>query len=291
MAADSGDHDGSAIELPLRVTALVLLLDPALHLGDRLPIGALALIALLFPRALRSPLVWLAQALLQARRIGPDWMLADNHLYLALWWLLAIAIALLTPRAKQSLTVSARALVGLAFAFAVLWKAVLSPDFVDGRFFEWTFLLDGRFQPAVALATGAPLELFEHNEAQVRELAHSILLGTPSSAHLQSPARLELLARALAAWTLAIEGYVALSFLWPRADWLARSRDAALLAFCVSTYAVATVAGFGWLLLAIGLAQVKETRSALRLCYVGALIAVMAFAQIPWVEWLAGALG
>ena len=33
---------------------------------------------------------------------------------------------------------------------AVLWKAVLSPDYVDGRFFRVTLLTDERFADAVA---------------------------------------------------------------------------------------------------------------------------------------------
>jgi hypothetical protein len=43
--------------------------------------------------------------------------------------------------------------------------------------------------------------------------------------------------------TLAGEAAIALVFLVPVPAWL---REAALLAFCVGTYAIAPVAGFGW---------------------------------------------
>ena len=41
---------------------------------------------------------------------------------------------------------NARALIGLAFAFAVLWK-LLSPDYLDGRFFRVALVEDHRLEP------------------------------------------------------------------------------------------------------------------------------------------------
>jgi hypothetical protein len=46
---------------------------------------------------------------------------------------LAAAIGL-RPRAAASLTTISRQLIGFAFACAVVWKLLLSPDFIDGRF-------------------------------------------------------------------------------------------------------------------------------------------------------------
>ena len=107
------------------------------------------------PRALRTPAVWAAVAALVAVRIADDWPLADNHIYLLAYWALAIALALraLDVSATLAATMS-RWLLGLAFAFAVLWKALLSPDFLDGRFFRVTLLTDPRFAEAALLIGG-----------------------------------------------------------------------------------------------------------------------------------------
>ena len=77
------------------------------------------------------------------------WPLSDNHIYLLAYWCLAIGLALsgaapaATLSSEQPLACSAR-----AFAMAVLWKAVLSPDYIDGRFFRVTLLTDERFADA-----------------------------------------------------------------------------------------------------------------------------------------------
>ena len=64
-----------------------------------------------------------------------------------------------------------------------------------------------------------------------------------------------------------MEAAVALTFLWPLGRGPSRLRDATLLVFCALTYAVATVEGFAWLLLAMGLAQ--TTGDGWRRAYVG----------------------
>jgi hypothetical protein len=66
----------------LRLTAVALLLRP---MGPWFVAPFLllaAILALLFPRALRSPLLWGAVAILVTIRIADDWPLADNHIYL-----------------------------------------------------------------------------------------------------------------------------------------------------------------------------------------------------------------
>jgi hypothetical protein len=60
---------------------------------------------------------------------------ADNHIYLLAYWCLVLFLVLNVPAParQRALALNARWLIGLAFLFAILWKAVLSPDFVDGR--------------------------------------------------------------------------------------------------------------------------------------------------------------
>lgn len=54
------------------------------------------------------------------------------------------------------------------------------------------------------------------------------------------------------------------------------------------TYAFAPVAGFGWLLAAMGLAQCGVGARALRRLYVGAFMLVLVYAEVPWASLLAG---
>lgn len=115
---------------------------------------AVALLMLVVPRLLRHPLAWGVVTFLITIRIAADWPLADNHIYLLCYWSLAIALALRSPSVSSTLAFSSRWLVGVACVFAVLWKAVLSPDFLDGRFFRVTFLTDPRFDAVAQLIGG-----------------------------------------------------------------------------------------------------------------------------------------
>jgi hypothetical protein len=63
-------------------------------------------------------------------------------------------------------------------------------------------------------------------------------------------------------------------------------RDAILLTFCVTTYAVATVAGFGWLLLALGVAQCEPGRRKTQLSYLIVFALILFYREVPWVTQL-----
>ena len=67
-------------------------------------------------------------------------------------------------------------------------------------------------------------------------------------------------------------------------------RHLLLLLFCVVTYAFAPVAGFGWLLLTMGLAGCGSEQGWLRSVYIAAWCLVLLYDEIPWsgllVEWL-----
>ena len=119
------------LETALRLTAIALLLRPMGPWFVRPVILGLAALVLVSPRLLRTPAVWAAAAALVALRNADDWPLADNHIYLIVYWTLAIALALRAADVAPALATTSRWLLGLAFAFAVLWKAVLSPDFLD----------------------------------------------------------------------------------------------------------------------------------------------------------------
>src|SRR5262245_25299350 len=119
--------DAGAADLPLRLTAIILLLRPfdVWWVSGFVLIGAG--LSLLFERIRRTPITWVALSALIGARIAAVWPLSDNHIYLLAYWCLAIGLALATRAAADTLAASSRWLLAAAFSFAVLWKAVLSP--------------------------------------------------------------------------------------------------------------------------------------------------------------------
>ena len=265
------------VALALRLTLLEILLRPAAAWPLRTALLVLAGVALVHGRLLLAPLTWLLTAALAGLRLVVDWPLADNHAYLLAYWCLAVALAALVPDAHRSLASSARWLAGLAFAFAVLWKAFLSPDYLDGRFFRVTLIQDERFADVAMLLGGlSPDELAEDRE---------YLQPLPDGAELVDarvlvePPAFRRLASALTWGGLALEALVAAAFLLPAPRVV---RHAALLLFCVTTYAFAPVAGFGCLLLVLGLAQTTADEPRTRALYVAAFFLVLTYAEAPW---------
>jgi hypothetical protein len=270
------------VDVALRLTAIALLLRPMGAWFVRPTILATAVLMLIFPRVLRHPLAWGAITLLIAIRIATDWPLADNHIYLLCYWALAVALALRTVRVSSTLAFTSRWLLGLAFAFAVLWKAFLSPDFLDGRFFRVTFLTDPRFDAVAQLIGGLSQEQLEANRAALDPLPDGVRLLNPQV--VEDPTRLRVLAGVSTFGILALETVVALSMLVPATSLVEIARHTALLLFCGITYAFAPVAGFGWLLLVMGLVQVEPQQVWLRRAYVAMFLAVLFYDEVPWAE-------
>jgi hypothetical protein len=274
--------DAAYFDAALRLSAIALLLRPMGSWLVRPAILAVAVLVLIFPRLLRSSLMWGALAVFTAIRIAEDWPLADNHIYLLGYWLLAIALSLRTSDALATLAVTSRWLVGLAFAFAVLWKAVLSPDFVDGRFFRVTLLTDPRFGAVAQLIGGLSREELDANRQVLALLPDGAeLLDAPV---VHEPVRLRMLATASTFGILALEAAVALFMLASSAWTSVRWRHAVLLLFCGITYAFAPVAGFGWLLLVMGLAQVEPRQIWFGRAYIAAFVVVIFYDEFPWAD-------
>jgi hypothetical protein len=270
----------SHLEIPLRLTAIALLLRPMGPWFVRPVILAAAALVLVFPRALRTPAVWAALSALVAVRIADDWPLADNHIYLLAYWALAIALSLRAPDISLALSTTSRWLLGLAFAFAVLWKVLLSPDFLDGRFFRVTLLTDPRFAEAAMLIGGLSDKDLEANRRALAPLPDGAELAEPPA--VIEPARLRALA-VVSTWGIVLlEAGVAVMMLaapGAMASWL---RHALLLTFCLVTYAFAPVAGFGWLLLVMGAAQTDAPDVWQRRAYVAVYLAVLFYSEVPW---------
>ena len=274
------------MELALRVFLLVLLLDASLFWFQRLPLQIACGLGLLLPALARDARFWAGVTLLTAWPLVWNWPFSDNHDYLRAFAALSVALALGARDPAGSLRTSARLLIGATFCFATLWKLALSPDFVDGTFFRVTLLADPRFHDLAVLAAGASWETLDAFDAALREFLAGRPGGWPGS--FVEPPGLRPLALALTLYTGAIEAAIAAAFLWPR---LARYRNALLIAFGASTFAFATVRGFGWLLMTLGVAQCEADERRARVGYLATLFAIEAYRSVPWSRMLIDALG
>ena len=242
---------------------------------------ALAVAGLVAPGVAASALFWAALAALAALRVALDWPMSDNHGYLLAIWCSALAVACADARPRAVLARNARLLIGIAFALATLQKA-FSPDYLDDTFFRWAFAADGRFEELGRLLGRGADDLDRTRDWLVRRgpANRRRPRARPSSRRRRSarprppsPGRRSLL-----------EGAVALAFLAPRASSLARLRDPALLVFCAGTYAIAPVAGFGWILIAMGVAQSESPRW--RALYLAAYALLIFHREVPWLAFL-----
>jgi hypothetical protein len=272
----------ATLDLPLRLSLLYLLLFPGVLWTERWPRILLGAGGLLLPELARRPVFWGVAAVVCGLPLIEHWPRSDNHAYLVFYWCVALAACLGLRDAPAGVARSSRALVGLAFAFATVWKAWLSPDFVDGTFFRVSLLIDARFADLAVLLGGvSPADYAAHEQ-----LLDEVATGSAGVLTLEEPARLRLLASGLTLWTLACEATIALAFLWRGQRGLARWRDGALLLFLGTTFAFATVPGFGCLLAVLGVAQVSPERPRTRLLYVGAFFLVLGYRIVPWTSFL-----
>ena len=282
---NSADDEGGVADPVLTLTAILLLLRP-FDVWWIAPFAlAAACLALAVRRVRRAPITWLVLAALAAGRIVLVWPLSDNHIYLLAYWCLAIGLALASPAPAAALATSSRWLLAAAFAMAVLWKGLLSPDYMDGRFFRVALLTDPRFADASMVFGGLTPDQMNENRGFLEALPEGAELLT-SPAFVEPP-RLRAFA-ALATWSgLGLEALIALLYMLPAKKRVQVARHGALLVFCATTYALAPVAGFGWLIAAMGLAQCRPSQQWLRGAYIWMFLLILFYSEIPWAAVLA----
>jgi hypothetical protein len=273
---------------PLRLTLLILLLRPPGEGAVRGLTWLVAGLALALPSLARLSLTWLVLAGLVLARLVVDWPLSDNHIYLLAYWTLGVGLCLLLSSPFTAIGNMSRWLVGSAFLCAILWKGLLTPDFLDARFFRMTLVTDERFADLSRTIGGLTDSQLEANRAALVALPQGAeLLDGPV---LVEPPALRLLGMTLTWGGFVLEAMIAAAFLsrWPAT--LHRARHTLLWLFAGVTYAVAPVAGFGWLLTAMGLAQCKPEQREFRLAYVGVFVLVTLYAETPLISVVLGAI-
>lgn len=251
------------------------------------PCRVLALAMLLHRPWQRVSVSWLALGFLVLAGAMTGWASADNHRYLIGYWLLGVGVAHQHRSPAPYLDTSARLMIGACFAFATLHK-LASHEFMSGSFFHFSLLQDPRLE-TMSRIFGLTAEAVRLNET-----ARSVL-ATPSSEltaiTLADAPGLARAALVMTYWTIAIEGLLALAFLSRRPAVLFRNRDMLLLGFIVTTYALAPVIGFGWLLLVMGLAQVEPRRSPWLAAGYCALLLLLQLYSTPWQRLVASIMG
>jgi hypothetical protein len=268
--------EARAIDVATGVTCVLILLTGPKEWYVSVFASALAAAALIFPKLRAQTPLWAFLGTAVGASAFVNWESTDNHKYLLAYWCVGVMLSLAATDQRDFLAKCARSLIGASFALAVLWK-LRTPDFVVGDFFRLQLVLDKRFVAVASWAGGLTVE-----ELQALRAAWSSLEG------IELSARLNIVAIVMTVWTLLIEIWVAVAYLAPQRTLLGRFRDVPLLGFALSTYAVATVLGFGYLLLAMGLCQARSQRA--RLAYVAAFILMFLF-EIPVFALSQGALG
>jgi hypothetical protein len=213
--------------------------------------AAISSVGLGFPRLRRLPAFWFALSVFYGGWFLIEYDRADDHLALAAYWYLAIALSLLTCAKRAVLRANARLLIGATFLLAFVWK-LRSPDFISGAFFEFELLTDPRFAPIARWVGGLTAAQLEVNQG--------LLSAAPATVQLSSSPQVEIIAKGLTFGALLIEPLVALSWFLPLQRMRA-ARHVTLIAFCFLTYFAVPVAGFGMILLTMAITHAENSRT------------------------------
>jgi len=243
-------------------TAYVMLWNTG-HAMAMLPVAMVFIVACSPPFTLRQrSWFWLAGAAVWVPAVIIAWDRMEDHVYLGVYWMIALAIGLRDPEFWPSTRFMARVLVGLTFAVAVVWK-LASADFVGGDTFEWLLVGDDRFHAVTRLLAGT-------SDGQLDAATEALRTAAGDAVGQRVPYQLGqrtgVVVGAMTAWTLVVETATAVAFLAPDRNRLARLRPAALMAFGWSTYLLVPVAGFSILFMTMG-AVVAHPNRRVQLIY------------------------
>ncbi len=267
------------IDLVGGVTLIVVLLSTEDTWVMKIGIVSLAAAAVVDRRLLRRAGYWFAMLAVYVVGVQGVVLLIDNHEFLLGYWLLALAVSRLLADPNGGLATSARLLVGLAFAFATLWK-VVTPEYLDGGLFHTMLLFDPRFAGIASAVSDMTFQGGLYNY-QILGLVRSVGDGAVVRPVVDAPG-IRAAALGMTWWTVVVEGAVAVCFLAPVRSVVGRARHVVLLVFLWTTYVLAPVMGFGWLLVAMGVAQAPLDKHRLYLpAFAAAFVVVLVRSTAP----------
>jgi len=265
-----------SLDIALIMTLILVFTYSEDVLGIRRPLQFITATGLIFYRFLgKSPYYWALVTVILTIGHSYLWFSIDNHKYLMNYWCFAISIALFFKDSKPVLKLNARLLIGLCFLFATFWK-ITNPGYVDGSFFEYLLVGgDDRFDNFSKFVTGISDSTLSTN----KELINLLATVSSDSLELVSGRRVKIIAQIMTWWTVIIEGLIAVYFLFGKYLSTYKFKDYILAIFIVSTYPIATVIGFGWLISAMGAAQVNNRDTYIKVLYLFMFIFLAIFSD------------
>lgn len=258
----------STLDLVRILSLLVLIQHGPREWYTEVPLTLLVLLGIIVREMRSRPWFWFVVASFVLAHDIVTWPSVDNHKWLMGWWMMAMWIVHLAPRAVQleAMRENARVMLGLVFVLATFWK-LITPQYLDGSFFEYELLADKRFQEAAIWIGGATAKGLDENRDLKKDIQNSYRKDAEpmESAELNSGPYVDALALAMTYWTIAIEGSLGVLSLWPGNGLVAVLRTSAALVFTATTYLLAPVMGFGWMVIILGFGQCPERYKKLRM--------------------------
>lgn len=238
---------------------------------------------LLIPGLLKKEYFWFGISCLALSAVYLEFSSADNHKFLLFYWCLALFFAFQFERAEEQrdfMVVSARYLMFFTMLGAVIQKTI-SPDYLDGSFFEITLLTDSRFRDFVVLMTDMDYGTLMENRALKNEVRNHYLLEPLASAQLIRTTYFQLFAHAITWLNYLDQVVIGALALFRLPLPLEILKHLALMVFIIIVYAVAPVIGFGWLIIIWGYCMVPDELKYLRVGYIGCFV-LLALYEFPF---------
>lgn len=238
---------------------------------------------LLIPGLLKKDYFWFGISCLALSALYLDFSASDNHKFLLFYWCLALFFAFQFTKADEQtdfMVASARYLMFFTMVGAVIQKTI-SPDYLDGSFFEFTLLTDTRFRDFSAWITNLDHGALMENRALKNEIRNQYLLEPLASAQLARTANFQLFAHAITWLNYLDQVVIGALALFRLPLPLEILKHLALMVFIIIVYAIAPVIGFGWLIIIWGYCMVPDELKYLRTGYIGCFV-LLALYEFPF---------
>jgi hypothetical protein len=182
--------------------------------------------------------------------------LVDNHYYLFNYIVLMIIVSL-GLKNKEVLVLNSRYILGIAFLIATFWK-VYDGEYLNGYFFEVSFLSDSRFKWFVDKIFGYSIQeaSFNYHYAKFTEIVRMKPQLMNAQFIIKEPLQIGAL---IFSWgTIVFEAILGTAFIIKAKFEKMIIGDILLIGFLMGTYLLAPVTGFSMLLASLGYAQAKN---------------------------------
>lgn len=164
-------------------------------------------------------------------------------------------------------------------SMSVFWKLYSSDPYLDGSFFEYTFIADERFNMFLGFF-GLDMKQLASNHLATFNLKQAYLDQDLNSIEVYSPPLLKTLAWLTGWWVIIIELAIAVFFMF-RTSLMDKLGHWSLLLFIVTTYVPAPVYGFGWTLSVLGYAVSQTYWKNYGRWYLACILLLIIY-QVPW---------